>query len=235
MRIAVITPYYKEDISKLKRCHESVVSQTYKSTHFFVSDGFPLKKIDSWNVEHIKLPKAHGDYGDTPRLIGSMSAVTQGFDGICFLDADCWFEQNHIKELVTLAEEGKVDVVTATRTLRREDGTVLGVCEGSDGITFCDTNCYLITKTAFGVLPLWVLKGKEFAVIGDRILWKEILDRGYRTARCRIPTVNYETLFASHYIDRGEKPPRNAKVIMYMPETKEYKSVLYRNIKKEKK
>ena len=31
---AIITPYYKENIKLIKRCHESCKSQTYKASHF---------------------------------------------------------------------------------------------------------------------------------------------------------------------------------------------------------
>jgi hypothetical protein len=52
-----------------------------------VADGFPVSEVDSWaGVVHIKIPN-HADYGDTPRGVGAASAAANGFDAICFLDA----------------------------------------------------------------------------------------------------------------------------------------------------
>jgi hypothetical protein len=42
MRVAVITPYFKEPLEQLRRCHESVANQTHGETvHFMVADGHP--------------------------------------------------------------------------------------------------------------------------------------------------------------------------------------------------
>ena len=87
MRIAIITPYYKEPTEVLRRCHDSVKAQTYPATHFMLADGHPNPEVDNWDVVHIKLP-AHGDSCDTPRAIGALSASAQGFDAISLLDAD---------------------------------------------------------------------------------------------------------------------------------------------------
>ncbi|MFM2357870.1 MAG: hypothetical protein RJA61_607 [Candidatus Parcubacteria bacterium] len=231
MKVAVITPYYKESIEIVERCHKSVLSQTHSVTHILVADGFPNDVVQAWNTQHIILPVSHGDYGDTPRLIGSLSAVAQGFDAICFLDADCWFESGHIESLVSLMQKEKVDIVTATRVLRRSDGSVLGICAESNGTDFNDTNCYLISKKAYGVLPFWTLKDKKFSIIGDRIFWSEILKKGYSKVHSKKPTVNYTTLFAHHYILQGEEPPLDSKIITSVLDNGVYKSYVYNDVK----
>ena len=98
--VAVITPYYREDTEKLRRCHESVLRQTGEVTHFMVADGFPNPEVDRWDVQHVSLGAAHGDNGNTPRGIGALLAFAQGFDAVAFLDADNWFVDNHISSLL---------------------------------------------------------------------------------------------------------------------------------------
>lgn len=214
MRVAVITPYYKESTEFLKRCHDSVVAQTVGDvTHFMISDGFPNPVVDTWDkTVHIKLPN-HGDYGDTPRAIGGLSAANMGFDAITLLDADNWFEPNHIELLAKVQKETGVSVVTGTRYLRRPDESIMAVCKESDGETFNDTNCYLIMKEAFRSFSAWGFKDPKQGIIGDRIFWQTLLRMKVTRAHCSTPTVNYATTFATHYLNHGEQPPPGCKVI----------------------
>src|SRR5690349_5897356 len=97
MRVAVVTPYYKEPLAVLRRCVDSVKAQQIACAHIMVADGHPRPEIEDWGVEqHVKLPLSHADDGDTPRLIGTGMAHAQGFDAVCWLDADNWFEAEHV-------------------------------------------------------------------------------------------------------------------------------------------
>ena len=215
MRVAVITPYYKEPTEVLRRCYDSVKAQTHAVTHFMLSDGYPNAEVDNWDVVHIKLP-AHADSGDTPRAIGALSASAQGFDAISLLDADNWFDNDHIATLVDVQQQTGVQVVTCTRTLRREDESILGICVESDGQSFNDTNCYLITKTVFYIFSTWGFKDQRFGNLGDRIFWNNLVLGKFSRAHHTRPTVNYVTLYGNHYVARGESPPPNAKGILEM-------------------
>lgn len=214
MRVAVITPYYKESTAFLQRCHDSVLAQTEGDVvHFMISDGFPNPVVDTWEKTiHIKLPN-HGDYGDTPRAIGGLSAANMGFDAITLLDADNWFEPNHIAELAKVQRETGVQVVTGTRYLRRPDESIMAVCKESDGKVFNDTNCYLLMKPVFRAFTAWGFKDPRYGIIGDRIFWQTLLKMNVTKAHCSIPTVNYATTFATHYLHHGEQPPPGCKVI----------------------
>lgn len=214
MRIAVITPYFKEDISVIKKCHDSVVNQTHKNiTHIIVSDGYPKDEIDAWNCKHVKIPPC-GDYGDTPRGIGALIATSLGFDGICFVDADCWYDPDHIEQMIKTQEDSSALVVTAARNLYREDGSFLIEDSESDGKNFNDTNCYLITRPAFPYLHMWLFKTKSQSTQGDRILWSYISNSKIPIARSTRQSVNYTTTFANHYIAAGESPPPSSKIIV---------------------
>src|SRR5215213_6211875 len=102
MKIAVITPYLRESLPILSNCHRSVRAQRTPCTHVMVADGFPADEVQTWELDHIVLPRSHADYGSTPRLIGSFHAVGLGFDGIAFLDADNWYHFDHLEILLNL-------------------------------------------------------------------------------------------------------------------------------------
>ena len=82
---AVITPYYKESLAVLERCHRSCQEQQgdWPLRHVMVADGHPRPELAGWNVDHIVLPQAHGDNGNTPRCLGAISAINQGYWRLC--------------------------------------------------------------------------------------------------------------------------------------------------------
>ncbi len=214
MLVAVVTPYFNESLEVLKRCYDSVKAQTHGDVvHIMVADGNPRPEVDEWDVVHVKVP-ACGDYGDTPRAIGGLVASNRGAQAITLLDADNYFEADHVETLLKVQQESGVNVVTGTRMLIRTDGTTLGVCTESDGEAFNDTNCYLLMKPAFGIFAYWGFKDPKAGITGDRVFWDAVKQFGGTRAHCLKPTTNYVTSFACHYQQYGEAPPPEAKVIV---------------------
>lgn len=203
----------------LKRCASSVSAQTLPNiTQIFVSDGEPNNEVDSFaDATHIRVPN-HADYGDTPRIIGALHAVNRGFDGVAFLDADNWYEPQHLEVLAREAIKANVPVATATRTLWSDEGRDLGICTECDGEAHVDTNCFLILRPAFQHLAAWGFKDRNLSVSGDRIFWRALLAAGVGHVHCRTPTVNYTTNFAAHWVRRGEAPPADSKVSVRLPD-----------------
>ena len=161
----------------LERCMRSVESQTHPYVnHFLVADGHPQSWIDELHSvkfgkhRHFSIPNC-GDYGDTPRAIGSAIAINQGFDAVCFLDADCWYEPDHVVEAVSKVTQ-QTPIVTTARTLRDLNGDFIAVCQESDGVNFCDTNCYLIARPAFNLIGLWTFKEKK---LGTMVLVNQVV------------------------------------------------------------
>lgn len=228
MKVAIITPYYKEPIETLLRCHNSVINQTYKNiSHFLVADGFSNEEISKWNAIHFCIPNC-GDYGDTPRAIGSAVACCQNYDAICFLDADCWYEPDHVESMLSTLFKTNSLIVTCPRNLYRMDGTFFYIDIESNGIYFNDTNCYLIYKNAFHLINSWLLKDKTKAVVGDRIFWNNILQSKLKVSRSEKATVNYLTNFTEHYLRMNEKPPPGSKIGIMINE--EFKIINYESI-----
>lgn len=207
MKVAVITPYYDETEATLRRCHDSVLAQTYRCTHIMVADGKPNAIVDNFDAQHFRLPISHGDYGDTPRAIGSFSAIRQGFEAIAFLDADNWYFPGHIESMVELHRRTGAAVCTTLRNLYRLDGSYLATCLASDGEQFSDTNCLFLTRAAYHLIDTWVLMDRDFHAIGDRIFWHTIKTSGLTRAHYSEPTVGYLATHAGFYRDLGEPIP----------------------------
>lgn len=215
MRIAVVTPYYKETLEQLQRCHDSVKNQTLPTDHFLIADGFPKPEVDGWDCFHLKIPN-HADYGDTPRAIGTASAAAMKYDAILLLDGDNWYEPDHVEALWNVHVETGADVVTCARMLRRTpDLSILGPDHESDGITFNDTNCYLIAARAFPLFRAWSYKDPALGIVGDRIFWNALKTcEDITIGRSDRPTINYATTFSFHYDQYGETPPDHCKQIV---------------------
>jgi glycosyltransferase involved in cell wall biosynthesis len=114
LQIAVITPYCQELDDVLRTCLESVARQTYPCCrHFLVADGFPNPLVAGWDARHIVLPNVHADNGNLARAIGAMAAISEGHDGIAFLDADNWFREDHVAQLIALHKDTGAAVCTS--------------------------------------------------------------------------------------------------------------------------
>lgn len=214
-KVAVITPYYKESLDVLQRCHKSVQQQDIDAQHFFVADGYPHHEISEWQGSHITLPIAHADYGNTPRGIGSILAASEGYEFITYLDADNWYHPNHLQSLLTLQSITKASVCSSFRTFHKEDGTELSGIEESDEQTLrhVDTSCYLIHRNAFNVLDVWIKMPKQLSIIGDRVFRTALHNARHQFAFSRQKTVAYTTLWKAHYQAAKLPTPDNAKEI----------------------
>lgn len=229
LKIAVITPYYKESIEQLKRCHDSVLAQGENVQHFFVSDGHANDILDQWDCIHIKLPMPVNDYGDTPRGIGAAIASAQNYDGICFLDADNWYEPEHIPNIRQTYTLHKTPVITTARNLYlKENGQFLGKYPESDGVNFVDTSCYFFHRDAFDICRHWLFKPEGLGIIDDRIIWAQVIQSKVRRAHIDIASINYMTDFAIHYLLFNLTPPPYSRVINLTTLKSEY----YKDIKK---
>ena len=211
MKVAVVTPYYKESLEVLRNCHESVARQRYPCLHVMVSDGNPRPELASWPIDHVTLPRPHDDIGSTPRLIGSYHAIGLGFDAVAFLDADNWYREDHIESLVRLHQTTGAGLVSSSRMLTRLDGSVMGPCPISDPGTFVDTNCMMVTRAGFRVLAQWVLMPPYAHLIGDRVMLYYFKQAGVRHAHSGAPSVFYRCGKDGLYRQMGEPIPAGVK------------------------
>lgn len=211
-RVVMITPYFKESREYLERCIESVKRQTIPTDHYLVADGFPQDWIDGTGVRHIRLDRNSADYGDTPRGIGAMLAISAGYDAIGLLDADCWLEPDHVEtcfECANMAAEEPDFVVARVKTLL-PDGTPIPAVEESVD-THIDTNSYLMLSGGHRFLSAWTMVPRQLAVVCDRVIFAGIKAQGAEFSVCSSATVNYTTTWLAHYKMMGLTPPPEAK------------------------
>jgi len=216
MKVAVVTPYYKEPYKVVKRCFTSVENQTYKDVfHVLVADGFPSNEVMRDCEHHIQMPNT-GDTGDTPRLVGSAYASALGADAILFLDADCWMDMYHVEKMVEAQKVTGAGVVTCARKIwSKFSGEYMGVDTESDGVSFNDTNCYLVMRPVFRTIANWGFKPLSKGLVGDRFFWEACLRAGTPIARTTHTLVNYASDFVCHFEMFNKPVPDMAKVIEY--------------------
>jgi glycosyltransferase involved in cell wall biosynthesis len=204
-RVAVITPYHREPQQVLERCHRSVTAQGVEAEHIMVADGHALDGIDRWEVSHVKLPTAHGDYGNTPRGIGSLLARTEGYDFIAYLDADNWYHDGHLRSLLELWEKTHSQACSSFRIFHDEAGNDLNISErGEDERQHVDTSCFLLHRSGFDGLVVWLDMPKILATIGDRVFLAGLLHRNYAISSTGARTVAYSTQWQGHYRSAGQ-------------------------------
>ncbi len=215
-RFAIVTPYYRETRAILGRCVQSVRQQTLTADHFLIADGFPQAWLDTEPVRHIKLDRSHNNNGNTPRTVGALLAVAEGYQGVGFLDADNWFEPRHVELCVRAAADARdkagveVDYVIAQRYLRRLDETIIPLPDESP-TEHVDTSCFFMLPGSFGVIPYFGTMPSQLACICDRIFYGAIIEQGLKAALVREKTVNFQYFYQPAYHALGEEAPPGAK------------------------
>jgi hypothetical protein len=210
MKICVVTPYFQTEEAWVHQAHQSVRAQTIPANHILVCDGSAPAQIASFQGTHILLGRNYQDYGNTPRLIGCYKAITDGADAIAFLDADNWFQYDHLENLLHYSQANRLDACSSARTLHRPDGSFLLKCPVVNGRPYVDTSCLLVMKPAFQHMIAWILSTQEVAAIADQQVWTHMQNMGARLGFLDRPSVCYRTRHASHYRLAGEQPPADA-------------------------
>ncbi len=209
VRVAVITPFHREPPAWLEAAQRSVAAQTHPCTHILVGDAATVSPPLPALV--LPLPQGVGDWGDTPRAIGSMYAAGLGFDAIAFLDADNTFDADHIANLLALQQQTQAVVLSARRRFVSLDGQPMAECLSSDGEQFCDTNCLMVMRPAFGAMAQWAVMPPAFHAIDDRVMWHTLKAGGHPRAHSPRVTVSYRASAAGIYRDLSWPLPEGVR------------------------
>ena len=214
MKIAVITPYYKESLEILRQCHLSVINQNIDVivTQYFIADGCPQEEIASWDAQHIILPISHNDNGNTPRGLGSSLAKIEGYDFIAYLDADNWYHQDHLQTMLNKWKESRAQVIGSFRTFHHESGENLFTEESAENsLDHVDTSCLFLHKSCFELLNIWLEMPKILSPLCDVIFFAAIKHKKYEFCSTKKRTVAFRSKYLSHYFTANSHPPLNLK------------------------
>jgi hypothetical protein len=210
MKVAVITSYCNEENRIIERAHQSVLAQTVPCEHIIVVDG-GIFQANVREAQIVHLSQNHNNYGDTPKWIGAISALAQGFDAVAFLDADDWLSPAHIENCLKALHtphDPSLQICITNRQLHRPDGSVMNVNEGRD---IYQNHCVvMLADAARQLLPLAV-KPQSMCEVGDRIMWAVIKQKKIPVIFEPNQTYHYTTLWKVHYDALNEVPPANAK------------------------
>ncbi len=208
MRVAVVTPYHGEAPEVLWRCHASVMAQTHRATHIMVADGQPSAAVASWDVQHLVLPSRHGDGGDTPRGLGALTALNQGFDAVAYLDADNWFADDHVATCLETCRQTGAHISFASRQIVLASGQLCAF-EDRDAIEHrhVDTSCFFVLRDAAAMFALWAMIDPGVWQACDRIMLSAVRARGVPHAWTHRKSVYYTSKWGLHYRAMGLEPP----------------------------
>jgi glycosyltransferase involved in cell wall biosynthesis len=214
MRIAIVTPYWREPRGVLEACIASVAAQRLRADHLpadhlLVADGAPQDWIDGAGVRHLRLPGNHADFGNVARGVGALLAAGEGYDAIGFLDADNRIDPDHVALCLAAARRaGACDCVVAQRRFVLPDGTPVPIAE-EPGLV--DTNCLFLLPGAFPAIARWALIPPPLAGIGDRLFHAALLGAGCTLVAADRPSVTYVSRWARHYEALGLAVPGDAR------------------------
>ncbi len=162
MKVAIITPWRDESRDLLEGCVASVAAQTVPVDQIVVCDGPSLPWLDEIfsrypHLRRITLGTSHNDHGETPRLVGFLTAVAEEYTAIAFLDPDHRITPDHAETCVAVAtgDTGPVDLVIPRRELHRPDGSVLPIEPDEVDGGYLDVNCHFLLPGAYGAIATW--------------------------------------------------------------------------------
>ncbi|MEK9940540.1 MAG: glycosyltransferase [Methylotenera sp.] len=206
-KIAVVTAYAKEPLEILQKCIASVKKQTVPCVHILVADGFANDVIAQQSGEdllHIALPE---NIGFNQCGVGIELAFAMGFEAVAILDADNWYEPDHIETSLISINDKNADVVFAKRKVVFPDGEVLSVEDPQDNTgAFADTNCMVLTNKVAALTPIWLMWPKVFGAGEDRAVSICTRMLNFNVLMNPHETVWYQTNWAHHYKLQNKKP-----------------------------
>ena len=206
---AVITPYYKEPLPILERCHQSCRDQSIPVRHVMVADGHPNEEVNRWDCDHVVLPQSHGDNGNTPRCLGAISAINRGYWPILFLDADNWFHREHLAMALQMKRlHPMADVIAMARQIVLPDGTDVPEIPDEDAKReHVDTSCYVFYPSSFRALSLWGMMPPYLGPACDRFMFSAIKHFRLKIVWAQAPTVSFTAHYSWAYKAVGRPVP----------------------------
>jgi len=205
MKVAIVIPVGPNaDKDQLDKCLASVKAQSAAADPVIVCDGHDDLAFYPENAHLLRLPGAAGDFGDTPRAIGSIYAFGQGYDAVAWLDADNWLREDHVERCIAAYYEHRKPVICSGRYVvdyhERHDPQPCVEQVPMSG--FYDTNTFFIQSAARGIVSVWFSMDPAQHIIGDRVLSATATRHGILHCHYE-PTVYYRSRLTFHYEQYG--------------------------------
>jgi hypothetical protein len=214
-KVGVVTPHYATHPAHFRQCVLSVRRQSIPCIHYVVSDGDePVWPDHPRDTRLVRIPGPHRDTGNAARAVGGTLAAAEGCDAVAFLDADNWFEPDHIESLLNVHRSSGAVVCSSGRKLYTLDGRLMGHCPEVDGEKFVDTSCLFLLRAAFGLIAYWAAVPPEQSAIGDRIFWTRVKQSKMPRIHTSRNTLAFRTQYASHYQHFGLPIPVGSKILV---------------------
>ena len=161
-KILVITPCHLENYKLILQNVNSVDNQIYCNVeidHKLIFDGVEINKNINNNVKNSKISILrtkfnHSDYGDYVRRLGTKLAIMKNYLAVTYLDADNFWESNHLKKVLEHYFKTKKNIIISKRFLIDNKNFK----KKEDDSNFFDSN----TFTFFGD---WGLLGKVLEAV----------------------------------------------------------------------
>jgi len=146
-----------------------------------------------------------------PRGIGSFLAESWGYDAVAYLDADNWFEPDHIEKMLQAHVETSCPVIACKRTFHELDGTRMNIWEAEEEAQLhADTSCWFITRSAFSLFRAWFMP-KPLAPVCDRVFFQKTVFDQFRICFTPWRSVAFRTQYTAHYRDAKMPAPSGCK------------------------
>jgi hypothetical protein len=208
---AVITAYFKEPFEVIQRAINSVKNMDpdgFEIRHYLIADGHPQKSLAESNQFHFTLNQSHSDFGDTPRLVGSMIAIREGASGIMFLDADNVIYRDHLILCKQKYINSDTNIVLTKRDWLHVNGSILNYKSDEDeNYSHVDTGCFTFFDEAVFEIFKWALIPKELSSFGDRYFWHLLRANRTSFAATQQSTIGYTCMWRDVYEKAGVDIP----------------------------
>jgi glycosyltransferase involved in cell wall biosynthesis len=215
-KITVVTPSYQTSRNWLQQCVDSVQRQTIGPVEHIIIDDSDPSFTPPFDFEGtaLQLDQHYGDYGDTPRWFGVQDAIKKGADIIAFLDADNWYEDNHLERCIDVGKSQEAVVVASQRMLVTLTGDPIDKCQMCGTVAFADTSSMVFFAPSFEALRTWGNMAGWQHPIGDSVVWHRVKQMGFRYALSNEVTLNYRGTHRLFYENSGLPIPMGVKTAM---------------------
>jgi glycosyltransferase involved in cell wall biosynthesis len=179
-KISIIVPIYKVE-DYLLECIDSLVNQTYTNVEIIlVNDGSPDncgKICDEYALEDSRIKVFHKENG------GTASARNMGLDNatgewIAFIDADDWFEENALEQILYLIKQTDAEIICFNHFYNQNDKQWRRVSINPNPL-ICTEKGELKWLILGSIFPYYCTVRNKYELAAIRGVWSKVFKRSF--------------------------------------------------------